>query len=254
MTTTTRRIRKDANMVTPLRFDQPEPMGPGGPISPNGTSASSENSSPGSISAAMQALRANAQPDRKDQQAASLIFQRYFDKLVRRLKGQIHRKLQAVSDSDDLASYALSEVIRYLEEGRYPDLRNREGLWAMLVAVGQLRLKQRIRDGHAGVRNIELEVGQADGSAVFEVQARTRELPPDFWPEVFEQLGVLIGRLKPTECKVLALELQGYETKEMEARLSASGVTIGERHIRRLRDRIQDELRIAFDLPGKLAP
>src|SRR5262249_25510196 len=86
-------------------------------------------STPGSVTALVERVKAG------DHEAVRLLWQRYYPRLV----GLARKKLQAaprrVADEEDAALSAFNNFCRRAEQGQFPDLKDRDGLWALLVVL-----------------------------------------------------------------------------------------------------------------------
>src|SRR5207248_9778839 len=78
---------------------------------------------PGSVTALLERVKAG------DHEAVRLLWQRYYPRLV----GLARKKLQAaplrVADEEDAALSAFNSFCRRAEQGQFPDLKDRDGLW-----------------------------------------------------------------------------------------------------------------------------
>ncbi len=72
-----------------------------------------------------------------DAAAAQPLWERYYDKLARRARAKMIRMgcSRVAQDEHDVALSALDSVCRGLQEGRFPKLADRDGLWRLLVWI-----------------------------------------------------------------------------------------------------------------------
>lgn len=223
--------------------------------SPEAHATGSGSHDPGSVSMWIKVLR-----DKADQDAAAEIYRRYFTRLMERLKSRVNSRLQSVSDSEDASQYVLSEVLVGLKTGRFPKLNDRNSLWALMIHIGDLRLKEIWRRETAAKRDVRAKTAlstPSDDSATFTpgVEPTDRNPPPDLECEVEDILSHLLGHLTQREHRdILVWELQGHSTEEMAAELSEKlGRPVPKRTVRRKRALVRDELRNLYSKESSTA-
>src|SRR5262245_40932562 len=86
-------------------------------------------SSSGSITAWIDQLRAG------DRAAAQHLWQGYFHRLVDLARRDVRRAPRGMADEEDVALSALDSFIRGAEQGRFPQLHDREDLWHLLLVI-----------------------------------------------------------------------------------------------------------------------
>ena len=97
-------------------------------------------SSSGSVTHWIQLLQAG------EDSAARAIWERYFRRLVGLARAKLRGARCGIGDEEDVALSVLDSFYRGLEEGRFPNLENRDNLWKVLVVITarkSLRLLQR---------------------------------------------------------------------------------------------------------------
>src|SRR3984893_18595241 len=81
-----------------------------------------------------------------DHAAAQQLWERYF----RRLVGLARKKLQGASrraaDEEDVALSAFNSFFRCAEQGRFPNLVDRDSLWRLLVVLTARKAAHLVRD------------------------------------------------------------------------------------------------------------
>ena len=91
-----------------------------------------------------------------DGDAAQALWDKYFQKLVRRATDELGRH-QRMSDGEDAALSALNSFFQGMQEGDFSWLRNRQDLWRLLVMItvrkawAHLRHEHREKRGGGGV-------------------------------------------------------------------------------------------------------
>src|SRR5262249_58798218 len=90
---------------------------------------SSSMSLSGSISRLLEGLKAG------DEAAAQALWKRYCDRLVRLARGKLAAKFRRVADEEDIALSAFKSLCLGGRRDRFPDLRDRDSLWGLLVFI-----------------------------------------------------------------------------------------------------------------------
>ena len=179
-----------------------------------------------------------------DSAAANRIWQHYFDRLVRAVRGRLNGQNRAISDEEDIVLSVFDSFYIAAENGRFPDLSDRDDLWRLLLrmsarkVVDKRRHDQRQRRG--GDVNVHSLNQSGEDNNVFE--AIGDEPSPDMVlmmqesvEEVFSHLGV--GQLR----ELAGAKLEGYSNAELAGRFSCSERTI-ERRLHLIREKCQQEL------------
>ena len=175
--------------------------------------------------------------------AAGQIWDRYFRRLVglARLKLQVRGAARRVADEEDVALSAFDSFFRGLEEGRYPNLDDRDNLWKVLVlltARKALRLvehERRQKRGGGHVRaEADLSPAGTDEAAALE-QVIGREPSPEFAAQVAEECNLLLDRLGDDELRSIARwKMEGHTNAEIAGKLDCLERTV-ERKVRMIR-------------------
>jgi hypothetical protein len=144
-------------------------------------------------------------------------------------------------DEEDVAVNAFDSFYRGAVAGRFPDLRDREDLWKLLVVItcrkacnqakhecslteggGKLRSLSALLDGDSG------EVGRAFIALI------SQEPDPGFAVQCPEEQQRLFSQLDEDARKVAQLKLEGYKNREIAPNIGRSVVTV-ERKLRFIR-------------------
>ena len=70
-----------------------------------------------------------------DSRAAQELWERYFRRLVGLARGKLQGKRRGAADEEDVALSAFDSFCRGANEGRFPQLHDRDDLWHLLVAI-----------------------------------------------------------------------------------------------------------------------
>jgi len=86
-------------------------------------------SNPGSVSALLQRVKDG------DHEAVNLLWHRYYPRLIGLARKKLQHTKRRVADEEDVVLSAFDSFCREAEQGRFPDLQDRDGLWALLVVL-----------------------------------------------------------------------------------------------------------------------
>jgi len=194
-------------------------------------------SSEGSVSKHVRLLKSG------DQSAARPLWQRYFPWLVRLARRKLQSTSSSIADEEDVALAAFARFCQRAEQGRLPEVRNREELWRLLVtltvrmAIDEVRRQRRQKRGGAALAADDGQPAAALSSTHLAHEVVSRELPPDFVLEVAEECERLLDGLKEDDLKAIAVwKSQGCTNEEVADRLGVVLRTV-ERKLRAIRER-----------------
>src|SRR5262249_38764710 len=171
-----------------------------------------------------------------DPRAAPALWERFFSRMVAAARQRLAAGPRRAADEEDAALSAFADFERAVKAGRFPDLNDRDGLWALLLtftarkAREQLRDERRQRRGGGGVRG-----GPALGAEGGREPAAD-ELSPGEAAALADELAWLLGELSSDEVRRVALaKLEGCTNDEIAERLGCSRATV-ERRLRLIRE------------------
>jgi RNA polymerase sigma factor (sigma-70 family) len=159
-----------------------------------------------------------------DPAAAQELWERYF----RRLVGLARKKLQGsgrrVADEEDVALSVFASLCRGAKAGRFPQLLDRDSLWALLVvitvrkAAHLLRHERSLRQG--GGVTIVGEAQAEPGEEPPLEQVLSREPTPEMEAQMAEECQRLLRCLGDQELEEIALaRVEGYTVGEIAERM-----------------------------------
>ena len=188
-------------------------------------------SSPESVSALIERLEAG------DHEAAQPLGERYFRKLVSLARARLHGVRRWPADEEDVALSAFDSFCRGAEGGRFPQLKDRDGLWALLVlltvrkAADLANYNRRERRGGGQVRgDSALEPPKDDPGPGGFARVEADEPTPDVAAQLAEEFQGLLGRLGSDELRSIAVwRLEGYTNVEIAGRLGCAEVSVRRR-------------------------
>lgn len=185
-------------------------------------------STDGSVTHWLDQLRAG------DHEAAQRLWERYFRQLVHLARARLHGRPGRVADEEDVALSAFDSFFRGVEQGRFPQLLDRDSLWRLLLVITVRKVtalrryeERQKRGGTPGAGSAE----EVDLDALL-----SREPTPEVAAQVAEECERLLRNLQSEELVVIALsKLEGANNEEIAARLGCVPRTV-ERKLRRIRD------------------
>lgn len=194
-------------------------------------------SSKGSVSQWIGPLQAG------DPAAAQQLWERFFQRLVGLARVKLQNTLRRVADEEDVALSAFDSFCRGAAQGRFPQLHDRDNLWALLVTITARKACQLAR--HEG-RQKRGSKAVLDEAAFIEQSGRveeqqglaqisSRELTPEFAAQVADECRHLFALLPNTELRSVAQwKLEGDTNAEMATKLGC-GLRSIERKLRVIR-------------------
>ena len=175
-------------------------------------------SSKGSVTRWIDALQAG------DGAAAQQLWERYFRRLVGLARAKLQGAPCGAADEHDVAQSALYSFCRGAQQGRFPQLADRECLWRLLVLITTRKAAHLVRDetrqkrGGAAGR-------ESDDDCLDRVLSR--EPDPAFAAEVAEECRRLLHKLADAELEAVALRrMEGYTVEEIAAQLDCAPRTV----------------------------
>ena len=188
--------------------------------------------------------------DMKAGKAAAVepIWERYFERLVKMAGRRMGAASRRNADEEDVAVSVFDSLYRGAAAGRFEQLKTRDDLWRLLVAitgqksVDQIRRQMSQKRGGGGVRGDSIFASPSDdGPQGFE-QFLSAEPTPEFILVVEEQQQRLFGLLRDDVQRDIAqLRMEGHSNEEIAEKLNISIRTV-ERKLALIREAWELEL------------
>ena len=183
-----------------------------------------------------------------DPAAARALWQRYFPRLVELAREKLRGAARRMADEEDVALSAMDSFCRAAQEGRFPDLTDRDGLWRLLLrmtarkVVDLTRHVRRQRRGGGRVRGESVLDGADAASARGGIAQVIGDTPtPEFAVMMAEECRRLLEKLADADLQSLALaKMEGYRNEEIAGQLGCSVRTV-ERRLRLIRAKWKEE-------------
>lgn len=178
-----------------------------------------------------------------DPAAANRIWQHYFDRLVRSVRRRLYGQNRAVSDEEDIVLSVFDSFYNAAENGRFPDLSDRDDLWRLLLRMAARKVVDKRRHDQRQRRggNVRLQsLNQADDDNHV-IEAIGDEPSPEMVLMMQESVEQFFSHLGVGQLSDLAgAKLEGYTNAEIAERFGCSERTI-ERRLHLIREKCQQE-------------
>jgi DNA-directed RNA polymerase specialized sigma24 family protein len=195
-------------------------------------------SSAGSVTRWLQVLQVG------NRAAVQHLWERYFPRLVGLARKKLHDSPRRLADEEDVALSAFHSFCRNAEQGQFPELLDRDGLWHMLVVI-TIRKAANLRRAELRKKRGGFAVARSPSGAGEEPdieQLLSRQPTPAFAAEVAEECEPLLSLLGDRELETVALcKMEGYNNKQIAGKLGYALRSI-KRKLRMIRDLWQKEL------------
>jgi RNA polymerase sigma factor (sigma-70 family) len=179
-----------------------------------------------------------------DREAVEGLWARYFPRLVGLARERLRGRPRPVVDEEDVALTAFESFCRRAEEGKFPRLKDRDSLWALLVvmvarkAADAVKHEGRAKRG-AGRGPVELPPAGDSAGGLLEPGGGT---PTPLEAAIFaEEVETLLGKLDKPEVRQIAVwKLEGHTNEEI-ARMQGCSVPTVERRLALIRRLLRPE-------------
>lgn len=167
---------------------------------------------------------------------AQAIWERYFVRLVNLARERIRDRAFVLQDEEDVALSVLNRFCRAAQEGRVPDITNRNGLWYLLAKMTAQKLVDRNRYQTAMCRTPHDGDGREGGSVEYVIGDTPS---PEFGMMMGDALQSLFKSLqkKPQLRRVLIERMEGRSNEEI-----ADAMGYSRRTVQQMVKEIQDKL------------
>jgi DNA-directed RNA polymerase specialized sigma24 family protein len=170
-----------------------------------------------------------------EQAAAQPLWDAYFRRLVGLARARLRGTPRGMADEEDVALSAFDSFCRRAEEGRFPQLADRDDLWRLLFvltvrkAIGLARRQGRVRRGAGRVASLE-DLASWDLDA-----ALGPEPTPELAAQMADECRRLLDSLRDETLRAVARwKMEGWTNREIAVRLGCVEHTV-ERKVRSIR-------------------
>ena len=180
-----------------------------------------------------------------DEIAAQRLWERYFSRLVALARKRLPVSRRRAADEEDVAQDALLSFFDRAAKGRFPQLRDRDSLWPLLVVITARKSTDQVRRDKAKKRG----GGRVWGESIVDMVQSNKEIhgmaqivgdspTPQFEAQLLEEYQKLIDSLNSESLKEVArCKFQGFTNKEIASTLGCALRTV-ERKMEIIRRRL----------------
>jgi DNA-directed RNA polymerase specialized sigma24 family protein len=153
---------------------------------------------------------------------AQQLWERYFGEMVGLARARLAGKPVGRACEEDVALSAFASFCRRAEEGRFPDLADRDDLWRLLVTVTARKASHLVRDQQRHKRGGQFQRHETD------LDYLVGESPsPEFAAQCADEFRQLLDRLQDEQLVRLALwKLEGFTNDEIVAKCGCAPRTV----------------------------
>jgi DNA-directed RNA polymerase specialized sigma24 family protein len=181
--------------------------------------------------------------------AAQRLWERYAMRLVELARRRLKDAPKRIADEEDVAASVFHSLCRGAAEGRFQNVKNRDDLWWLLLAITKQKVVDHVRRETAqkrGAGRTLLESGlngNPDDSKGFALDRLIGDEPtPEFVLMLEEQHERLLGLLRDDRLRQIAVfRIEGFSVPEIAADLKVSTRSI-ERKLQLIRGAWSREL------------
>jgi DNA-directed RNA polymerase specialized sigma24 family protein len=153
-----------------------------------------------------------------EQSAARELWGQYFGPMVELARTKLRGVSARAADEEDVALSAFKSFCRAVEGGRYHNLFDRDGLWALLVTITARKAIDLKRYEHRRKRRVPAGATAGDEPAPDDVIGR--EPDPEVVACIGEECQRLLGLLTDPTLRTVALrKMEGFTNAEVAAEL-----------------------------------
>ena len=175
-----------------------------------------------------------------DPQAAHRLWEHFCRRLMNFARGRLKAETRRIYDEEDAALSAFRSLCRGIEAQRFPEISDRDNLWALLVVIASRKIinrnrydAQQRRSGDRTVNESVLQNASEISSPLNNVPAR--EPTPELAAEVADLSQYLLQLLPETDLQQLVLlKLEGHTNEEAAEQMSVTRRTV-QRKLERIR-------------------
>lgn len=157
------------------------------------------------------------------------LWSRYFVRLQALARQQLGNSPRAVADEEDVAVSALGSFFMRVQDGQFPDLLDRNGLWPLLAKITSRKVinqQKRHKALKRGGDRVAVAIADPAQSAA-PIELVDEQLTPATLAEISEECNRLMAALPASGLRVIAeRKLAGFTTEEIAAELDLSPRTI----------------------------
>lgn len=181
--------------------------------------------------------------------ALQKLWERYSDRLIELARIRLGAAPKQLADEQDIVNSVFHSLCRGAQAGRIRELRNRDELWWLLLAIAKRRIVDHLRRETALKRgagrvvseaNLAGDEGASDGFRLDQLVGR--EATPDFIVALGEEHDRLLAALRDDRLRqVASMRIEGYTVEEIAERIQIGKRSV-ERKLELIRRRWAEEM------------
>ena len=195
-----------------------------------------------------------------DPQAAQMIFEQYFQRVIRLAQRKLQGTPRRMADEEDVALSAFHSFCRGAERGRFPQLEDRDDLWTILAmiasrkSIDQIQYQQRQKRGSGRVHGESIFVAAGDDRPQGLADFAPTAPHPDGLQGLADACEHLLDKLDDDSLRDLALlKLEGFTNEEIAQKLDCARRTV-QRRLKMIQDIWSQELDAHSDTDAQEPP
>lgn len=166
-----------------------------------------------------------------DSQSQEMLWNHYFDRVVRLARSRMYAIQASVYDEEDAAVSALNSLFRGIRSNRFPELQGRDNLWRLLIVITHRKLIAQRRRQAVRI-SLPVQGETSDRIAQIVCSEPTPEMVAEMMDET-ERLLKLLGDDKLR--RIAVMRMDGLSTVEIAERIKSTSRTVL-RKLERIRD------------------
>jgi DNA-directed RNA polymerase specialized sigma24 family protein len=153
-----------------------------------------------------------------DPSAAQQLWERYFLSLVELARKRLRQARPRAADAEDVALSAFDSFCRNAEQGRFPQLLDRDDLWRLLAVITVRKASHLLRDEGRHKRGGSPAPAGEDQANLLE-QIISREPTPELAAQMTEEYERLLHLLGDQQLRQVAVwRMEGHTVEEIAVR------------------------------------
>jgi DNA-directed RNA polymerase specialized sigma24 family protein len=171
-----------------------------------------------------------------NEEAAYRLWDRYFPDLVKLARKTLAGTPRRMEDEEDVALSALASFCKAADQGRFPNLSDREGLWRLLSRITHRKAVDVIRRAHTKMGDACVDrLESTDNRTPWANAVQCPALSADMALIVADELRRLLGMLPDEQLRQIAVaKMEGCTNREI-ARQSDCALRTVERRLSYIR-------------------
>jgi DNA-directed RNA polymerase specialized sigma24 family protein len=162
-------------------------------------------------------------------EAARLLWHRYFERLARLGRARLRAVARGPADGEDVALSVFDSFFQGVNDGRFPQLADRDDLWKVLTTIAARKASNRRRHegqlkrgGGRVIGASDYAAGNPDGEDPL-AQVVSTEPSPELAALLIDEIRQRFAELPDESLRVVALRrMEGYSNAEIAAALDCS--------------------------------